>query len=535
MDIKQTTNIEAIHSNINVAEHLPIEILQNICSRLDNIDIQNCKPLCKRFLGVANEVSKNYFTSLVALKKHPTLSVDYYKSITRSWLQTINMPDTEIRSLDEKLNNDNFSLQLFFQITEYIATKENIVYEKETTLLHPLGSYIQYNDCTISCYLSPTANIIVSISQNNSSKVWRLSADKWSLEDTLNNYHNNEIACINNICFSPDGRFIVTTSNFSFNIWHYADGHWQVNATFKNLYSHNLYFRPDSKRFIIIPDGHLKIYDLIDNKWQLVTDNILDIKKLNNIDPDSCNSTTSYIKNNTKIDHWLHTVVQTYVISAFKSNYLSQPFGDRIMTLLHSSDWKTWSNPECECSGVNYTYTSFDMKLFMMSGRTGHLGEYTIILQLQDNKWQEKIKTSGLTRWACFSLDNKKVILYQEHTIKRSIVRRNFFWDYDTEYKSIVYNITKSGLIETLDLGCVNSVIFSADSKYIASSTDSTVNIWQETTNNQQSSEQQLTTSWQLITSINNNEKVANINFSIDKRLLIIMLQNGEINIFQLK
>jgi WD40 repeat protein len=533
MNIKQTTTAEAINSNINIVKDLPNEILQNICSRLDKIDIKNCKPVCKRFLDIVNQQEKTYFTSLLALKKHPELSIDYYKSVTRNWLQAINMPATEISSLDEKLNNDNFSLQLFFKTTKYIATKENISYEKKATLLHDLGSRIGYNECPVSCCLSPAANVIVSLSQNNAAKVWRLSDGDWSLEDTLNNYDGDEIACINNICFSPDGRFIVTTSNFSFKIWHYANDHWQANTRIKNLYANKLYFRPDSKRCVITTENNPKIYDLIDNKWQLVTDNILDIDKLNNIDPDTCSSTTPYIKNNTKIDHWLHAVLQIHIISAFNSSYLDQPFGDRIMTLLNG-DWKSWSHPKCEPSGVNYAYTSFDMNLFMMSGRTGYLGEYTIMLQLQDNKWQEKARIEGLTRRACFSLDNKKVILYQEHIIKSS-KRRNCIWDYDTEYKSIVYNITQNGLIETLDLEYADKIVFSADSKYIASSEYSTVNIWQEITNNQQSSEQQLTTSWKLITSIKNNEKVADINFSLDKRLLIIMLVNGKINICQLK
>ena len=545
MDINPTTNIETINlteqseqtkvnPSINITECFPNEILFNIFSRLNAPDLYNCKPMCKRFLGATDEVAKKYFTSLSALKTHTMLSVDYYKSVTRSWLQTINMPDTEISYLDEQLDDDNFSLQLFFKITEYLAKKENIEYEKATTLVHNLGQYIKYNACTISCYLSPTADIIVSLSHNNAAKVWRLSANNWLLEDTLNNYDGRDTTCINNICFSPDGCFIVTISNFEFKIWNYADGHWQANSSFKNLYSDKLYFRPDSKRLVILIDDGPEIYDLIDNKWQPVTDNILDIDMLNNTNPDACSSTTPYIKNNTEIDHWLQATLQTHIISTFKSNYLSQPFGDRIMTLLHSSGWKTWSSPEYKHSGVNYTYTSFDMRLFMMSGRSGYRGGFTIIFELIDNKWQEKIITTGVTRWACFSLDNKKVILFQDHVIESSI-RPGIFGGCATQQKSIVYNITKNGLIKTLDLDFASGIVFSADSKYIASSVGSTVQIWQETTNNQQLGEQQLTNSWQLITSIKNDEMVVNINFSLDKRLLIIMLKDGKINIHQLK
>ena len=127
-----------------------------------------------------------------------------------------------------------------------------------------------------ACF-SPDGYNLVTIS-GDIVKIWGLIADQWGEEAAIKCYEYGHKGTttryrgwVNDVCFSPDGKYLAVTAADTCRIWELVDGKWKQSAALEHSSSvKNVRFSPDGKNLVIVtadPDRTAKIWRTVDNRW----------------------------------------------------------------------------------------------------------------------------------------------------------------------------------------------------------------------------------------------------------------------------
>jgi WD40 repeat protein len=489
------TNTEVIteQENINnlaaTFNSFSIEILNDDCiAKLllyfdDIVDFKNCKCLNKRICRIIQsdiKLQKHAFFLKYCPKGFFELPLNYLLSINNQLeYQAI---DTDNNYLKLKQENISSRKKLFFSIEKNLAQAKYLNLTSVATVKH---------NNSINCIVfSKNNKFFATASDDNTVKISQLINGSWQQLHKLN--HSDEV---NEIIFSPDERYIITSSYLKHIIWELSTtGHKQI-YTVKNVYYSYIYFRNDSKRLFIKPTNRsIQILDLIDNQWSCVFS--VDESKLKNFfnvrqglfidNPDL----PVEIKNDNK---WLSFVMKRYAVFLMLNGGADDDYGDKDLTtelknMLNVTNGGEISN--CRL-GLNACYYSDDMQLIYASPSKSTSG---VILEYTNNQWQLKLKFDdlyGFPCFACFSSDNQRLITRHPYSGKQI-------------YIATVWNIGGDEAYEELTLYNTYLAKFSKDGRYIITAdTNNQVKIWQF-----------IDSYWKIKTTINYNRKIYDIVFS---------------------
>ena len=242
-----------------------------------------------------------------------------------------------------------------------------------------------------ACF-SPDGNHLVTVSFDGPVKISKLVAGQWLAEIAID-YYEYEGTTIRysrwgNVCFSPDGNYLVIVAADTATIWKLVDGEWKLNAAIKHSDPvGKVIFSPDGNHLLTDAVGpSSKILGVVDGRWQEKA-TLGNTGSLNsaNFSPDGSHFVTLFNFRTTKI--W---------------GEVGGKWQEKI-TIQHSSP----------VEGVSF---SPDGKHLVTRSYT-HTGK---ILGVVDGRWQEKatFANTGQMTDAIFSPDGCHLVTAFSHTAK---------------------------------------------------------------------------------------------------------------------
>ena len=239
---------------------------------------------------------------------------------------------------------------------------------------------------------SPDGNHLVTVSFDGTVKISKLVAGQWLAEIAID-YYEYEGTTIRysrwgNVCFSPDGNYLVIVAADTATIWKLVDGEWKLNAAIKHSDPvGKVIFSPDGNHLLTDAVGpSSKILGVVDGRWQEKA-TLGNTGSLNsaNFSPDGSHFVTLFNFRTTKI--W---------------GEVGGKWQEKI-TIQHSSPME----------GVSF---SPDGKHLVTRSYT-HTGK---ILGVVDGRWQEKatFANTGQMTDAIFSPDGYHLVTAFSHTAK---------------------------------------------------------------------------------------------------------------------
>ena len=138
---------------------------------------------------------------------------------------------------------------------------------------------IRHSSPVLSARLSSDGNhLVIRAYVNRTAKIWGLIAGEWEEEAEIDCYeygHEGTTARyryfqgVNDFCFSPDGKYLVTAAADIPIIWKLVDGKWTQSAALEHRsLVKNVRFSPDGKHLVTISvDMTVKIWGAADGRW----------------------------------------------------------------------------------------------------------------------------------------------------------------------------------------------------------------------------------------------------------------------------
>ena len=132
----------------------------------------------------------------------------------------------------------------------------NDQWQEETTIEH--SGWVK------DVCFSPDGKGLVTASIDRSIKLWRLVNGQWQEENTI---EHSDYA-VNKVRFSPDGKRLVAASTNAAKIWRLVGDQWQEETTIKHSpWVNDVCFSPDG-RYLVTASNDAKIWELVGNQWQ---------------------------------------------------------------------------------------------------------------------------------------------------------------------------------------------------------------------------------------------------------------------------
>ena len=257
---------------------------------------------------------------------------------------------------------------------------------------------IQHSSPVARACFSPDGKHLVTIAfQNRTTKIWGLIADQWEKEAAINCYeYGYEVTTtqyrysgwVKDVCFSPDGNYLVIAAADTPTIWELVDGEWKQSAALEHCSLVNkVRFSPDSNHLVTVTaDWTAKIWGAVDDRWlEKATIGHSSSLRIASFSPDGSHLVTASIDHTAKIwglcnGHWQEKI-----------------------TIQHSSSVRGASfSPD----GKHLVLSSYDYtdKIWGLTG----------------GQWQPKatIETSGLVRNTSFSPDGIHLVTTSDFIAK---------------------------------------------------------------------------------------------------------------------
>ena len=127
-----------------------------------------------------------------------------------------------------------------------------------------------------ACF-SPDGNHLAIAYQNNTAKIWGLSAGEWGEEVAIEYYEYGiegktirYSGWVKDVCFSPHGNYLAIAAADTPTIWKLVDGEWEQSAAIEHsgLVS-KVSFSPDGNHLLIVSDEPtIKIWGGVGGRWQ---------------------------------------------------------------------------------------------------------------------------------------------------------------------------------------------------------------------------------------------------------------------------
>ena len=130
-----------------------------------------------------------------------------------------------------------------------------------------------YSEVARACF-SPDGNHLVTIANNGTAKIWGLIADQW--EKAAIKYYEYGYAgrttekpwWVFDVCFSPDGNYLVIAAADTPTIWELVDGEWKQSGALKHCSPvSKVSFSPDGNHLVTTSGDIAKIWEAVDDRW----------------------------------------------------------------------------------------------------------------------------------------------------------------------------------------------------------------------------------------------------------------------------
>ena len=144
-------------------------------------------------------------------------------------------------------------------------------WQTKAILRHSLHCHVE------KVYFSPDGNHLVTKAfQDRTPKIWGLIAGQWREAEIECYEYGYEGAAtlfskwVSDVCFSPDGNYLVIADVDTSTIWKLVDGKWKKSAALENTGGVTyVRFSPDGNHLLTVSyDNIAKIWGAVDDQWQ---------------------------------------------------------------------------------------------------------------------------------------------------------------------------------------------------------------------------------------------------------------------------
>ena len=136
---------------------------------------------------------------------------------------------------------------------------------------------IRRSSPVLNACFSPDGNHLLTTSlQNSTAEIWRLIAGQWGEEVEIECYEYGDEGAttasferVKDLCFSPDGNYLVIAAAQTLKILKLVDGKWTQSAALRHCSSvDNVRFSPDGNHLVTVSDWTAKIWRAADDdRW----------------------------------------------------------------------------------------------------------------------------------------------------------------------------------------------------------------------------------------------------------------------------
>ena len=247
---------------------LPDEMVIRILKYLGTTDIAVCRSVSRHWqtlIDTSHLLARSFYRDchltqrINSLAAQRNLAVERYHSHIRGWLADFGNGGRETaEQLDNVLEDKHFAEVLFFSIPKLLLTSNELTYQNIATIRH-----LELKDASFS----PDGKYLVTVSFDNTAKLWELEGGQWREKVTL-----RHLAWVMSASFSPDGKLLMTAPGDGIvKIWRLEDDQWQEKVTIQHSTSLiNASFSPDGKHLVTASDtSSAKIWRLEDDgRWE---------------------------------------------------------------------------------------------------------------------------------------------------------------------------------------------------------------------------------------------------------------------------
>ena len=135
---------------------------------------------------------------------------------------------------------------------------------------------IRRSSRVLSACFSPDGNHLVTTSLHGSTaEIWRLIVGQWGEEVEIECYEYGDEGAttpsterVNDLCFSPDGNYLMIAAAQTLKILELVDGKWKQSAALRYCsLVDDVRFSPDGNHLVTVSDWTAKIWRVVDDQW----------------------------------------------------------------------------------------------------------------------------------------------------------------------------------------------------------------------------------------------------------------------------
>ena len=263
-----TPNLESASFANRDTVVLPDEMVTKILMYLGTTDIAVCRSVNRQWQTVIDTrhlLARSFYHDchlaqrINSLAAQRNLTLERYHSHIRGWLTDFGNEGRETaKQLDNILEDKHFPEVLFFSIPKLLLNSNRLTCQNTAA--------IEHSGVVRDASFSPDGKYLVTTSTDNTAKLWELEGGQWWEKVTI-----RHLEWVMNASFSLNGKLLMTSSYTEAKIWQLEGDQWQEKATIR--YSKpvdDVQFSPDGKHFLIVLSGDYiaKLWELEGGQWR---------------------------------------------------------------------------------------------------------------------------------------------------------------------------------------------------------------------------------------------------------------------------
>ena len=250
---------------------LPDEMVIKILMNLGTTDIAVCRSVNRQWqtlIDTSHLLARSFYRDCHLTQRinspaaQRNLAVERYHSHIRGWLTDFGNRGRETaEQLDNILGDVHFPKVLFFSIRKLLLTSKELTYQNTAT--------IGYSGVVNNVSFSPDGKYLVTACGDNNVRLWEPEGGQWREKAILD---GPCVSALVKTSFSPDGKYVLTVSNYNYaTLWERVDGQWRGKVTLRHSARPMFWasFNPDGNHLVTLSsDSICKIWRLKDDQWQ---------------------------------------------------------------------------------------------------------------------------------------------------------------------------------------------------------------------------------------------------------------------------